>query len=623
MSGDFAPREILTIPIPADDHVSVVISLASVRPYDPAAVRLVNNIWSVLTARVNGVLAFRDVKDLAVTLEAQKRELDARARELAAQNAELEMQKEQLGEASRLKSAFLSTVSHELRTPLNSVIALSGVLGRRLDGRIPGEDLGYLEVIERNGRQLLSLINDILDLSRIEAGGEEISLGRFSLRALVGEVVAMLEPQAREKAIALDNLVGDDLPSVVSDPVKVRHILQNLVGNAVKFTEAGSVAISARQEGDLVRVAVRDTGIGIAADQLPHIFEEFRQVDDSAARRFGGTGLGLAIVRRYATLLAGEVTVESTLGQGSVFTLRLPLVLELPDLPEPPDTGLPVPARATDPVPAPTGTGQVILLVEDSEPAVIQMTDILVGQGYRLQVARNGQEALEQIEQTVPDAIILDLTMPEVDGFSVLKAIRSAERTSHLPVLILTARHVTKQELSFLEGNNIHELIQKGDVSRVRLLAAVARMVAPPPPAPLREVRPPARPRRSGRPIVLVVEDDPDNRRVLRALLDDRYRVVEAEDGRAGVEQARIHRPDLVLMDIAMPVMDGVEALGEIRRDETLGHIPVIAVTVSAMTGDREAILAHGFDAYVSKPLDPAALEEALLRAAASPRVVQ
>ncbi|MCX6089474.1 MAG: response regulator [Candidatus Atribacteria bacterium] len=611
VSGEFTPREILTIPILSGSEVTAVISLASVRAYDVPSVRLINDIWRVLTARVNGVLAFRKIKDFAERLEYQNRELDVQADELTEQNTELEMQKRQLDEANRLKSAFLSNMSHELRTPLNSVIALSGVLNRRLANTIPVEEYGYLEVIERNGRNLLALINDILDLSRIEAGREEISLSLFSLRELTGEIVEILEPQAQEKGIALLNQVGEDLPPITSDLAKCRHILQNLVGNAVKFTEAGTVEISARPAGDEIYVTVRDTGIGVAVDQLPYIFEEFRQADDSASRKYGGTGLGLAIAKKYALLLRGGITVESTPGQGSTFTLRLPLALEMPGDGETAEAESHSGAAAGQP-PSSAGQGQYILLVEDSEPEVIQMTDILTRNGYRVQVARNGHEALAQIEKSLPDAVILDLMMPEVDGFEVLKTIRSVERTAHLPVLVLTAKYVTREELSFLKGNRIHQLIQKGDIGRSGLLAAVARMVASLPEKPAPPLRRSRRPARPGKPVVLVVEDNLDNLRAAKALLQESYQVMEAEDGQAGVEQARRHQPDLILMDIVMPVMDGVQALQEIRKDDTLQDIPVIAVTSSAMTGNREEILAYGFDGYLSKPIDEELLRKTL-----------
>ena len=204
--------------------------------------------------------------------------------------------------------------------------------------------------------------------------------------------------------------------------------------------------------------------------------------------------------------------------------------------------------------------------------------------------------------------MILDLMMPEVDGFAVLKSARSTERTAQLPVLILTAKHVSPEELRFLKGNHIQQLIQKGDVNRQALLAAVSRMLAPPAPA-----RPPRqRAPRPGRRLVLVVEDNPDSLSTARALLSERYAIIEATNGQTGLEQARQHQPDLILMDIALPVLDGIQTLREIRRDDSLRSIPVVAATASAMVGDREAILAHGFDGYISKPIDAALLLKTL-----------
>ena len=427
----------------------------------------------------------------------------------------------------------------------------------------------------------------------------------------------MLEPQAREKGILLSSSVGDDLPPLVSDPHMCRHILQNLVANAVKFTAAGTVEIAAQRLNDELQVTVRDTGIGIAAEQLAHVFDEFWQADGTASRKHGGTGLGLAIARRYAALLHGRITVESALGQGSAFTLTLPLCLSLPDAhaaaPVPLSSSS-VPDRAAAPSAGPVvAEGRQLLLVEDNEPALIQMVDVLTSQGHRVQVARNGSEALAALDQSLPDAMILDLMMPEVDGFQVLASVRGREESAHLPVLILTAKHVTREELSFLKGNHIQQLIQKGDISRAELLAAVERLAAP---APAAKPAPPPRARgrqpRSGRPVVLVVEDNPDSLRTMRALLQDTYTVLEATDGRTGVEQTRAHQPDLVLMDIAMPVMDGLEALRTIRADESLRHTPVLAITASAMKGDQETILAHGFDGYLSKPVDVDLLKKAL-----------
>jgi len=619
VSGNFIPRDILTLPILSGQDVVAMVSLAGVRSYPTQAVRLVNNIWHVINARMNSVLAFRQIRAFSEKLEHQNRELEAQklelmvqTDELSEQNIELDLQKKQLDEASRLKSAFLSNMSHELRTPLNSVIALSSVLSRRLRGAVPDEEYGYLEVIERNGKNLLSLINNILDLSRIEAGREEIRISRFSVRELADDIVATIAPQAREKGISLVTRIPGDLPPIRSDFSKCRHILQNIVANAVKFTEEGMVEITAVRVEDAIHIAVADTGICIAADQIPYIFDEFRQADESTTRKYGGSGLGLSIARKYATLLHGSIAVESTPGEGSTFTIRLPLTINAPGICR-------QPAETCAPAPPQPSTldcqGKCILLVEDSEPAVIQMTDILSGHGYGVLVARNGKEALERIEKTLPDAMILDLMMPEVDGFEVLRQIRSAGKTARLPVLILTAKRVTAEELIFLKGNHIHQLIQKGDINKTGLLATISEMVSPRrmnqkanPPAP-ESARKSDFFRESGKPTVLVVEDNPDNMKTVKALLQDSCTIIEAADGLASVEQARAHVPDLILMDISLPVMDGFKAFDAIRNMGALRHIPIIALTASAMKGHREKILAHGFDDYIPKPIDGKLLE--------------
>lgn len=623
VTGSFRPREIITIPVLDGPGPAAIISLASLREYSAAAIRLVNDLQDVLTARLNGVLVFRQLQQSAARLKQQNRELETQQRELAAQadelgeqNIELEMQKKQLDEANRLKNVFLSNMSHELRTPLNSVIALAGVLGRRTRGQLPAEEYGYLEIIERNGKHLLALINDILDLSRIEAGREEIGRSEFNIRELVDTVTSALEVQAQEKNIALRNRTGGGLPPLCSDFAKCRHILENIAANAVKFTNAGHVEITAEAVDGWLRIAVADTGIGIGAGQLPHIFDEFRQADESTARRFGGTGLGLAIAKRYATMLGGRITVTSIPGEGSTFTIHLPLS---------PPGDCPAPAEgaakterpaAPGPLPAPPARpgspAPAILVVEDSEPAVIQLTDILTTEGYRVQVARTGKEALARAAAGPADAMILDLMMPEMDGFEVLRAIRAERKTARLPVLILTAKHISREELSFLEGNHIQQLIRKGEIDKAGLLAAVARLVAPPSPSPGGPGQRPARRPPAGRPVILVVEDNPDNLQTVRALLADAGTIEEAGGGAAGLARARATKPDLILLDISLPGLDGFRVLDQIRAEETLRHIPVIALTARAMKGDREDILTYGFDGYVSKPLDAAELNQTI-----------
>lgn len=499
VSGDFHPREIITIPVPGKANVVAVISLASVRGYPEPVVRLVRDLWAVLTSRFNGVLASEKIRNLADRLDQQNQELQVQQEELEAQaeelrkqteelqqqNGELERQRRRLQESGRLKSQFLSNMSHELRTPLNSVLALSRVLVMQAGGKLNPEEIGYLEIIERNGRNLLTLINDILDLSKIEAGRMPVRPKPFALREVLENVMEGLAPLAREKGILLCREIPEELPRLESDEIRVTQILQNLIGNAVKFTPAGSVTVSASAGSERVSIGVADTGIGIAPQDLSVIFDEFRQVDGSSSRRHEGTGLGLAIADKAARMLGGDISVVSTPGQGSLFTLNLPL--KWPG--EPP---VPGPALPPGPSAAPSARGTVlaadddagtaekgrrILIVEDNEAAIIQIRTVVESAGYRAAVARGGQAAIDEVARTRPDGIVLDLMMPDVDGFAVLDRIRASAATRHIPVLILTAKDLTPEELRKLRDRNIRHLIQKGDIERESLLEKIRSLL--------------------------------------------------------------------------------------------------------------------------------------------------
>ena len=624
-SGQISPHEIMTIPVVTGDQVTAVISLTSISQLYELAYPLVESVLPTISARMEGVLAYQTIRDILGTLEQQNRELDAQkneltmqASELMQQNAELDAQRNQLEEASRLKTTFLSNMSHELRTPLNSIIALSGVLTRRLNQQIPEEELSYLEIVERNGRNLLTLINDILDISRIEAGHEEIDLSSFALSGVIADIVSMLRPIAEQKGIELSQMPGGEDILIRSDELKCRHILQNIVGNAVKFTESGAVRISARRSGNIVRISVKDSGIGISSEYLSTIFEEFHQADGTTSRKYGGTGLGLAIAKKYAELLGGSVTVTSALGSGSEFIITLPLTSgSEEDQTEPqinvtaagmararPDAGL---------QPVETGA-KTILLIEDSEPAIIQIKELLEQSGHSVLIARSAREAYQIVEKTVPDAMILDLMMPEIDGFETLNTLRSSEKTADVPVLILTAKHIKREELHFLKKNHVTQVIQKGGVNRDELISAVSRMFEAdsftekltqerPEPAPKAEPN-------TGKVTILAVEDNADNRTTVRAILQEKYRILEAENGEQAIDLAKECLPDLILMDIALPGISGIDAFHAIRNTPATRHIPIVALTASAMIAERATILAHGFEAFVAKPIQ----NEELLR---------
>ena len=616
-AGDIIPKEIITIPIIVEDKVKAIISLINIAKFSNESYEALEKSWQAINLSYSELIANRqnlmlaeDLSKLNNNLKAQSEELQMQttelqrsSEELKEQNIELEIQKNQLNEASKLKTTFLSNMSHELRTPLNSVIGLSGVLSRKLVNLIPEEEYNYISVIERNGKHLLSLINNILDISRVEAGHEDIEISKFNVNKLIAELVFMLQPQAKHKNIKLTQTNSDVELLLTNDIGKCKQILQNLISNAVKFTDKGKVEIKAKRIKDTIEIKVCDTGIGIAKEMLPNIFDEFRQADDSTSRRFEGTGLGLAIVEKYSKLLGGVISVKSTSGKGSEFTLTLPLFHAPADsIISTSITDAKLPIKNTDYKSAQDSSTKTILLVEDSESAIIQIKDILEESGYNILVARNGVEALEIINHTVPDGMILDLMMPLVDGFEVLSTLREVKITAHVPVLILTAKHITKEELKFLTRNNVHQLIQKGDIKKKELLSTISGMISQKDNTTVKSER--ILQNIKGKAVVLIVEDNPDNMITVKALLSNNYTIIEAINGKEGVDMAKKHLPNLILMDIALPKMDGFEAFTGIRTLAQLQHIPIIALTASAMAQDRETILAYGFDAYITKPID-------------------
>ena len=638
--GTIVPKEIITIPLVMEGMVVLVISLANINRYSNESLEILHRVWGGMNTGVSNLLANEEIKKLAKELTNKNQELQGQTEELQAQSEELQAQSEELREtsdelrqrseelqgknteletkgnqveeANRLKSEFLSNMSHELRTPLNSVMALSRVLIMQAKEKLSEEEVNYLEIIERNGKQLLALINDILDLSRIEAGKMDISPKVFPLKSTIEVIMESLAPLAEEKGIEITQQIPEDLPRIESDESRVHQILQNIIGNGVKFTNKGGVAVSASSDTEKVYVRVKDTGIGISSKDLPNIFDEFRQVDGSSSRMYEGTGLGLAIAYKAAKMVGGDISVESTPGKGSAFNVTLPIKWGgITEIREPVIAGSPTETM---------GEGQkTVLIVEDNESSVIQVKSILESGGFMVDVARDGEKALDYIKQRIPDGIILDLMMPGVDGFEVLEELRSTKDTAGIPVLILTAKDLTPDDLNRLSANNIQQLIQKGDVNREDLLDMTRKMsgLVPEmttevahkknktnPPAARKEVMLPNR-KRKGKSTILVIEDNPENLITIKAVLKSRYEIFGASDGETGLKTTLVEQPDLVLLDMSLPKMDGFEVARNIKKDENTRHIPVIALTARAMKGDREKTIEAGCDDYISKPIDP------------------
>jgi signal transduction histidine kinase/CheY-like chemotaxis protein/HAMP domain-containing protein len=606
--GVMKPKEIITIPIISHSRVLVVISIATIHQYDSKTLEYIELVKLNIISRVGNILNYEKANEFAeelekknIELEVQTNELTSMTNELLQHNRELDVQKQELTKANQMKTIFLSNMSHELRTPLNSVIALSSVLIRRLSKKIPDEEHSYLEVIEKNGKHLLEVINDILDISRIEAGKEEIFLSRFDIKTLILDVVGMLSPLSKEKSIEIELSSNMSSTFIDSDVKKVNHIAHNIIGNAIKFTKKGKVEIEIEDDNEFINVFVKDTGIGISEEAIPFIFDEFRQADSSTSKRFGGTGLGLAIAQKYANFLGGCIKVNSEIGVGSEFIIQLPK--------ESKDNN---PLANTIMVGSKkrirnqidntfNPASKTILLVDDSEPAIIQVEDLLKTYGFKTIIANNAASALDLMSSNQVDGIILDLMMPDLDGFETLKIIRNSKKTATIPVLILTAKHISKKELLFLEQNNVHELIQKGDINKKVLLDSVYSMFIK------KEIKlktTKSIKKNTAKVIkILVVEDNPDNMLTVNALLKNKYEIIEATTGEDAIKLAEKYTPNLVLMDIALPGITGIEAFKQIRSNPKLKHIPIIALTASALASDRDAILSCGFNAYIPKPI--------------------
>jgi len=487
---------------------------------------------------------------------------------------ELEHSKDAADEANLAKSEFLANMSHELRTPMNAILGYSEMLMEEAEDADQKDFIPDLKKINQAGTHLLSLINDVLDLSKIEAGKMEAFPEEIILDSLIDEVSATIHPQLVKNGNKLAVERGRNLGSAFQDLTKLRQVLLNLMSNAAKFTHDGTVTLHAnrlsRENGDWLTLAVSDTGIGIEDDMLEQIFDEFIQADNSTTRDYGGTGLGLTIARRFCKLLGGDLDAYSDPGLGSTFTVRIPA--DLPDLEGAQQTTVTLTEiTETEPESAQDiSAGSSILVIDDDPEACELIERNLTKDGFRVVTTTSGEQGLRLAHEIQPAAITLDVMMPDMDGWSVLRALKADPRLHHIPVIMLTMMDDQSRGYSLGAVDYLTK-----PIDRKQLHKTLNRYY-----------------RGSESGTVMLVEDDLKTRDMMARTLEKAdWNVSEAGNGQEALELLAVKAPDLILLDLMMPVMDGFGFLAEMRVRPELQHIPVIVVTAKDLTAnDRQRL---------------------------------
>jgi adenylate cyclase len=499
-------------------------------------------------------------------------ELKQHEAELADLVGKLQIARDAADEANRTKSSFLANMSHELRTPLNSIIGVTEMLQEDARDLKREDQIEPLDRVARAARHLLALINDILDLSKIEAGRMELHLESFAVAPVIHDVVNTIETLAARNANRIVVDCGPEVGMMHSDQMRIRQTVLNLVSNANKFTKDGTITIGVRRQreagGEWITIAVTDSGIGMTPEQMGKLFQEFSQADSSTTRQYGGTGLGLAISKRFCQMMGGDILVESAPGRGSTFTVRLPTNIGHPEILAAQDGGAPTPSVAP------------LILVVDDDPTVREVIErFLERAGYSVVTANGGKEGLRLAQELRPAAMTLDVMMPDIDGWTVLAAMKGDPTLADIPIVLMTILDERSRGYSLGASDYLVKPVDRDKL--IGVLRSICGSVG-------------------GK--VLLIDDDDTMRRGIRLALEPAgWEVTEAENGQIGLAHLAEARPDAIILDLMMPEMDGFEFLEKIRHRPEWPDIPVVVVTSKDLTVEDRNRLNGGVERIIQK----------------------